>query len=107
MFVIYEKPDGTYTEIFTECAYSNIARDFGENDSTIPFMKKVMCKMDDSRYDYSFVKNKKTKKQRDKISADDLIKQSKRSNSPYIRFDCVYVKELGVVKRKLVERYNK
>lgn len=107
MFVIYEKPDGTYTEIFTECAYSNIARDFGENDSTIPFMKKVMCKMDDSRYDYSFIKNKKTKKQRDKISADDLIRQSKRSNSPYIRFDCVYVKELGVVKRKLIERYNK
>ena len=65
-----------------------------------------MVNLDDERYDYSYIKNKKTKKQRDKITIDDLRKESKKSNSPYIRFDCKYIKDFGVIKTKLLKKYN-
>lgn len=106
LFVIYEKEDGTFTDVFNERTYYNVSKEFGENENTLSFMKKTMVNLDDERYDYSYIKNKKTKKQRDKITIDDLRKESKKSNSPYIRFDCKYIKDFGVIKTKLLKKYN-
>lgn len=102
MFVIYQKNDGTFTELFTHTLYNrnNISKEFNEPSNILLYMKKIMLKMNDNRYDYSYLTNKKNKSQKDKITLDDIREKAKKSNTPYIRFDCVYIPELGVVKVK-------
>jgi len=86
-----------YVGPFTANIYKNIEKDFDENINKIKTKliksMKFIDKIKDERFDYS-----KILKNPNKIPLEDIRGYGRKSNSPYIRFDMVYVPNYGLVK---------
>lgn len=89
-----------WTEPFNETIYDSIAIDFNETGSVRSRILGVMKKLrdtNDQRYEYNSIIDKK-----DKITLDEIRKEGKKSNTPYIRFDKVYHPEYGLISENLL-----
>lgn len=96
LFVI-SKIFGTnnWTEPFSERTYDRpISQSFRETGKTLSRMLRVMkelTKTKDERFDYSKLIGNKN------ITIDEVRKQGKKSNTPYIRFDKIYHPDFGLI----------
>lgn len=100
IFVIYKKiDDDSYTEPFSE-EVEDIEKQFKENGKTFDIMKRDMERMkDDNRYEYGNLK---------RVNRIGVLRDNaKKSNKPYIRYDCIYDSEYGIIKEELYHEFKK
>lgn len=106
VFVIAQKfGNKGYSNPFTVKLYdNNFSKTFKETERGIDFnkIKKVMESLkDDDRFDYSDIIDNK------KIGLEDFQKRfSKKSNTPYIRFDKIYHDDYGFIYREFLLNNN-
>lgn len=98
IFFICEMADskGKYSDAISENNHSHFSR-YDEDDKTIGRMKKAMKTIRDSgdeRYDYASMI--------DEWDINAMRESAKYSDTPYIRFDVVYHREYGVIKKSIL-----
>lgn len=89
-----------YSDIVSDNNYSHF-KGYDEDKTTFSRMIKAMKSirnMKDERYDYSELI--------DEYDIDVIRDASKESDTPYIRFDVVYHKEYGVIKKSVLNQVN-
>ena len=103
VFYILRNVDGGWSDIFSEEVLGDFDIHFNESDNILPKILKVMKGLRndlDNRFDYNDILNRN--KYGKGVTLDYIRRMSKKSNTPYIRFDKVYDPELGVISIKLL-----
>lgn len=100
LFYICKKYNSSdYTEPISRKIYKSIQEDFSEEgniqNKLISTMKEIRNVCDD-RYQYNDIIDNKH------VTLDEIRTLSRKSNTPYIRFDVVYHPELGVINKSLL-----
>ena len=89
-----------YSDVISDNNRSHF-KDYDEDEKTLGRMIKAMKSIrgnKDERYDYTGLI--------DEWDINNIRESAKESNTPYIRFDVVYHKEYGVIKKSILNQIN-
>ena len=92
-FICKHQNSDDFSEVFSH-KVRDWDKDFSENANTVNKIIKTMKNINDIRYDYGKMKNMQ---KYDNLTIDQIRRNSRRSNTPYISFDKIYSEEYGIV----------
>ena len=107
-YIVKNTDDDNWSDVFSEEVRGDFDEHFNEDNTTLQKILKIMKTLrnnGDNRFDYNdlIIINKYGK---GGITIDEVRRRAVKSNTPYIRFDEVYHKELGVISINLYEFLN-
>lgn len=93
-FIVKMHDSDEWVGPFSTAIFNSVDEDFDEDSSTFTHISKTINKLKtDSRFDY---KKMLTKPKLKFLTLDKIRKYAKTSNTPYLRFDVLYHKVIGI-----------
>lgn len=103
-YIVQWYDQSKWSDVFNTQIYNDFDKDFNEDLNILNRMGKVMKFLsDDERFDFSKMINKF---KRNRLTIDEIRRNARKSNTPYIVFDRVYHPEFGVIDKDLLSELN-